>query len=88
MDDVSPMNKHFDAARDVIAHEKFRPEIFELRQDEIRIVTGQVDAEDVTRNTRLGRHNDYYSQQAKNKKTTDRLIFDTLLDQMRDRLAV
>ena len=79
------MNAHFDKARDVVAHEKHRQDAFELRQDEIRIETGQVNPENVGRITRVSR-TAKQSQQAKAKQSSDNIMFIALLDQMRRQL--
>jgi hypothetical protein len=88
MDNAPSMSKQFNAARDAVAAEKFRLEAFNLRQDEIRVETGQVAPENISRRTRVGRYTGKNSQREKNKQATDRMIFDTVLKEMRERLDV
>jgi hypothetical protein len=85
MRDAPTMNAHFETARDVLAHEQFRQEAFDLRQEEIKIETGQMETEDSSRILRVSRHG-IHSQQAKDKKSRKDAAFTMLLAQMRKQL--
>ena len=85
MGSLPPINEQFGVACDRAFHEKCRQEAFDLRQDEIRIETGQVDPSNVGRNTRVSRAASQ-SQQLKDKQFRDTFMFITLLNQMREQL--
>jgi len=81
-----PINHHFEFARDIIAHEKSQHEAYLLRQDEIRIETGQLDPQNTSRILRTSRSASA-SQLEKERKAKDTQTFISLLDSMRKQLA-
>ena len=87
MDNTPPINVQFDIARDVVAHEKFKLEALNLRQDEIRIETGQMSAENSSRILRVNRDG-AHSQHAKDKQSNKDTAFTLLLEQMRQQLDI
>ncbi|MEM0909409.1 MAG: hypothetical protein AAGJ37_00450 [Pseudomonadota bacterium] len=80
-----PISTDFDTARDRLAHAKYQQEAFDLRQDEIRVETGQINPENTSRILRMNR-DDANSQEAKARKARDIQAFISLLDEMRIQL--
>ena len=79
----------FSDARNVEAYEKVRQDAFDLRQDEIKLDTGILAPEQISRRVDPSRtpHAQQSVKKDKDRKNDDMAILLSLLDDLRDRLA-